>query len=293
MSDVDHGIARLAARQHGTVSRAQLVRLGISVRGIHERLRDGRLHLLHRAVYLVGHTAAPPLARHMGAVLACGPGALLSHRSAVELWELLPYSEHDLHVTATKQRRSRNGIVLHRSQPLDPRDYGTIDNVPVTNVGRSLLDFAETAATPRELERAFDEARTQRLLHNLDALLDRHPGRRGARQLAALSTAPLLLTQSEAEELLVALARKANLPLPETNVRVGPWQLDFFWRLQMLNVEVDGHRYHSLEKAIARNHVRDADLEERGIRVRRVTARELVHSKEAVVARIARALSGA
>jgi very-short-patch-repair endonuclease len=58
-------------------------------------------------------------------------------------------------------------------------------------------------------------------------------------------------------------------------------------------VEVDGHRYHSLEKAIARNHVRDADLEERGIRVRRVTARELVHSKEAVVARVARALSGA
>ena len=101
------------------------------------------------------------------------------------------------------------------------------------------------------------------------------------------------VTQSELERALLRLIAKARLPLPETNVRIGPWQLDFFWRAQQLNVEVDGHRYHSLEKAIARNYARDADLEERGIRVRRVTARELVNSREAVVARIARALSGA
>jgi very-short-patch-repair endonuclease/predicted transcriptional regulator of viral defense system len=292
VSHVDNSIAALAGSQHGTVSRAQLFRLGVSARGIQERLRDGRLHLLYRSVYLVGHTAAPPLARQMGAVLACGVGALLSHRSAIEVWELLQPSSRQVHVTVTGNRRSRNGLVIHRSAPLEPRDYGTIDNIPVTNVGRSLLDFAEIA-TPRELERAFDEARTQRLVRDLDALLARHPGRRGAKRLAVLNTAPPLLTQSEAEELLLALIREASLPLPETNVRIGPWQLDFFWRAQSLNVEVDGHRYHSLEKAIARNHVRDADLEERGIRVRRVTARELVHSKEAVVARVARALSGA
>jgi very-short-patch-repair endonuclease len=292
VSDIDHGIATVAAKQHGTISRAQLFALGLSRRGIEERLRDGRLHLLSRGVYLVGHRAAPPLARQMAAVLACGPGALISHRTAIEMWELLPHTAHDLHVTVIKQRRNRPGIVVHRSAPLDPRDYGTMDNIPVTNVGRSLLDFAEIA-TPRELERAFDEARTQRHIRDLDALLARHPGRRGAKALAALSATPPLLTQSEAEELMLALIRAAKLPLPETNVRIGPWQLDFFWREQKLNVEVDGHRYHSLEKAIAHNHARDADLEAKGIRVRRVTARELVHSKEAVIARIARALSGA
>lgn len=225
----------------------------------------------------------------MGAVLACGTGALLSHRSGIELWELLPPTRGELHVTVTRNRRTRPGIVIHRSQPLDPRDYGTIDNIPVTNVGRSLLDFAEMA-TPRELERAFDEARTQRLIRDLDDLLERHPGRHGAKALADLTGTPITLTQSEAEELLLALLRRAGLPLPETNVRIGRWQLDFFWREHHLNVEVDGHRYHSLEKQIARNHVRDADLEARGIRVRRVTARELTETPEAVVARIARAL---
>src|SRR4051812_30849660 len=279
----------MAARQHGVMSRAQLSALGLSRRGIDDRLRDARLHLLCRGVYLVGHAVEPPLARQMGAVLACGTGALLSHRSAVELWELLPSSRQVLHVTVTGHRRSREGIVVHRTRPLDPRDHGTIERVPVTNVGRSLLDFAEIA-TPRELERAYDEAATQRLVKDIKEVLTRHPGRRGVKALASLLDNVPALTQSEAEELLLALIRKAGLPHPEVNARLGPWQLDFFWRAYNLNVEVDGHRYHSLEKQIARNHVRDADLEARGVRVRRVTAREITNAPEAVIARIARAL---
>jgi very-short-patch-repair endonuclease len=289
VSHVDNSIATLAARQHGVVSRAELSGLGLSPRGIDERLRDGRLHLLYRSVYLVGHEVEPRYARQMGAVLACGTGALLSHRSAIELWELLQPAGHDLHVTVTRNRRSRNGIVLHRTQPLDPRDYGTIENVPVTNVGRSLLDFAELS-TPRELERAYDEARTQRLIRNFADVIARHPGRHGVKALASLLDNVPALTQSEAEELMYALIRKAGLPLPEVNVRIGRWQLDFLWREQGLNVEVDGHRYHSLEKQIARNHLRDADLEARGIRVRRVTARELQQTPEVAIARVARAL---
>jgi very-short-patch-repair endonuclease len=226
----------------------------------------------------------------MGAVLACGDGALLSHRSAIELWKLLPQTESYLHVTVTTQRRNRPGIVTHRSKPLDPRDHGTIGRVPVTNVGRSLLDFAETAER-RELERAVGEARTQRLIKDMQDVLARHPGRHGAKRLAPLLANVPSLTQSEAEEILLALIRKARLPRPETNVRIGPWQLDFYWRGEQLNVEVDGHKYHSLEGQIAGNHARDADLEARRVRVRRVTARELQSTPEVVVARIARALS--
>lgn len=291
MSEVDATIARIAATQHGVVSRRQLQALGLGKTGIRLRLRHGRLHFLYRGVYLVGHEVEPRYARQMGAVLACGDGALLSHRSAVELWELLAPAPGDIDVTVPGRLRThRRGIVVHRSQPLDARDYGRIENIPVTNVGRSLLDFAEIAA-PRELERAYDEARTQRLIRALDGVLARHPGRRGARALAALGDSAPLLTQSEAEELMLTLIRKARLPLPEVNVRIGRWQLDFLWREEGLNLEIDGHRYHSLEKAIARNHVRDADLEARGIRVRRATARELVQTPEAVIARVARALS--
>jgi very-short-patch-repair endonuclease len=289
VGEVDANIARIAAGQHGVISRAQLVAAGVGPNGIRERLRDGRLHPLFRGVYLVGHAVEPRYARQMGAVLACGAGALLSYRSAIELWELLPYTG-ELHVTVPRARPHRAGIIVHRSKPLDPRDYGRIEGIPVTNVGRSLLDFAELSSL-RELERAFDEARTQRLIRNVDDVIARHPGRRGVKALASLLDSVPTLTQSEAEELFLALIRKAGLPLPEVNVRVGPWQLDFYWRAHGLNVEVDGHRYHSLEKAIARNHVRDADLEASGIRVRRVTAREIATTPEVVIARVARALS--
>ncbi len=289
MGEVDANIARIAAGQHGVISRAQLVAAGVGSNGIRERMRHGRLHPLFRGVYLVGHAVEPRHARQMGAVLACGAGALLSYRSAIDLWELLPFTG-ELHVTVPRARPHRPGITVHRTQPLDPRDHGTIERIPVTNVGRSLLDFAEIA-TARELERACDEARTQRLIRNLDDVIARHPGRHGVKALASLLDSVPALTQSEAEELFLALIRKAGLPLPEVNVRIGRWQLDFLWRAHNLNVEIDGHRYHSLEKAIARNHVRDADLEARGIRVRRVTAREIATTPEVVIARVARALS--
>ncbi len=83
-------LAELAARQHGVVARAQLVALGFNRQAIAYRLKVGRLHLLHRGVYAVGHRPPSPLATAMAAVLACGPEAALSHRSAAALWRILP-----------------------------------------------------------------------------------------------------------------------------------------------------------------------------------------------------------
>src|SRR5215216_1822327 len=87
----DRIIARFAARQHGVVARCQLLDAGVTGRQIKLRLRNGRLHEIHRGVYLVGHTVPPPLAVEQAALLACGKAAVLSHRSAAKLWDLLPY----------------------------------------------------------------------------------------------------------------------------------------------------------------------------------------------------------
>jgi predicted transcriptional regulator of viral defense system len=83
-------IAAMARKQHDVVARWQLLEAGVTAHQIDLRLGHGRLHEIHRGVYLVGHSVAPPLATEHAALLACGEAAALSHRSAANLWNLLP-----------------------------------------------------------------------------------------------------------------------------------------------------------------------------------------------------------
>src|SRR4051794_2165762 len=108
---------RLPLGSNGVVTRAQLVAAGLGRRGIEWRVKTRRLHSLYRGVYLVGHAVLPPLAREMGAVLACGDGAVLSHRSAAAIWRL-PVTPSIAAVDVTvvaKMRAKRAGINLHRT----------------------------------------------------------------------------------------------------------------------------------------------------------------------------------
>ena len=81
----ERALAQLAARQWGVLSRAQLLAIGLGADAIEWRARSGRLHRVHHGVYAVGHTALRREGRFLAAVLACGPGAVLSHRSAAAL----------------------------------------------------------------------------------------------------------------------------------------------------------------------------------------------------------------
>src|SRR5919198_5537540 len=89
----------LADRQHGVITRAQLLALGYSRRAIEHRIAKGRLHRLWRGVYAVGRPEITEHGRWMAAVLASGPGAALSHASAAALWELLPFTAKTIEVS--------------------------------------------------------------------------------------------------------------------------------------------------------------------------------------------------
>jgi very-short-patch-repair endonuclease len=229
----------------------------------------------------------------MAAVLACGDGAVVSHRSAAHLWALLPYPapQHPIDVTVpSRHSRLRPGIRVHRVDRLDPRDVRTHNRVPVTTPARTLLDLA--AESPRAFEQALAEAETRHLVthRHLEAVLERNARRPGAGVLrAALARdASPAWTRSEAEERFLALIRKAGLPAPETNVRLGPYEVDFLWRPERLIVEVDGFRFHSSRAAFERDRLRDAELQTNGFRVIRVTWRQLADQPEAMLARLAR-----
>jgi very-short-patch-repair endonuclease len=288
---VDAAVAALAAAQRGVVSRAQLSAVGLGRGAIARRVSAGRLHRLHRGVYAVGHVALPPLAQDTAAVLACGPNAVLSHRSAAMLWGLIPRAPGPVDVTVPGHDcRSRPGIRAHASGALRDQDLARRDGLRVTAPPRTLVDIAGCVETTI-LERALNEALVQRLVSQ-DAVGDavrqagRRPGVAGLRDILDRLDGPRL-TRSEAEDRLLALLRSAHLPLPRTNTRIGPYEIDALWQQQRLVVEVDGYAFHSGRGAFERDRVRDADLQARGLRVVRVTWRQLVDEPEAVVARIA------
>ena len=154
---VERALAELARRQWGVVSRAQLATLGLGRGAIDGRLRAGRLRRVHRGVYAIGGAALPREGRHLAAVLAYGPGAVLSHTSAAVHWGLLAYDAPRPEVTAPASRTGVPGIRLHRTHSLDARDATDHRGVPVTTVAKTLLDVA--AQAPRShLEHALGQA---------------------------------------------------------------------------------------------------------------------------------------
>ena len=287
----DRIVVRLAARQHGIVTTEQLRACGIGRHAIAHRVTCGWLRRMYRGVYLVGPLQAPSSAS-MAAVLAYGAGALLSHHPAAVLWGLRPPPAQTMHVTvATRDARSRRGITAHHVATLHPSDATRRHGIPVTSPARTLLDLA-TQLTPRDLTRAVEEARIHRLATDvsLTEQLERYPTHRGAAALKRAIPSEPALTRSEAERRLLELVRAARLPQPEANVRVGRHEVDLLWRTEELVVEVDGYAFHSSRAAFERDRRRDAELAAAGIRVIRVTWRQIVEEPEAVVARLAAAL---
>ena len=173
----------LDGRQHGVVSRAQLHELGFTKYAVRRRVQSKRLLRLYPGVYAVGHDALTLDARRLAAVLACGPGALLSHQAAGAAQHLLP-SSPQFDVTARHARTKREGIVLHRSRLIHPDDRSNVRGIPVTNVARTLVDLADVLSEERlagavheaEVRRAFD-------LGAVEAALARLPGRKGRHKL--------------------------------------------------------------------------------------------------------------
>lgn len=292
--DPDGTIAALAARQHGVVTRRQLLAAGVSPDVLDRRLKARRLVRLHRGVYRVGPVVAPR-APEMAAVLACGDSAVLAHGSAAMLWRMVPGGRpgDEPEVIHPDGHPCRPGIRVHRLRTLRVDEVTSLDGIPITTPARTLYDLASTVA-PRELERALAEALALRLttLSAIRKLLKHHPRGRGTARLRALVDAGHpALTRSEAEERMLALVRDARLDPPEVNVWVAGFEVDFLWRRERLVVEVDGYAFHSSPGAFENDHQRDSTLAAAGLRVTRFTWKQLTNAPIAVVARLAQALA--
>jgi very-short-patch-repair endonuclease len=260
-------IARIAARQHGVVSLAQLRGAGMSKVAASRRTETGRLHRIHRGVYAVGHTRLTFEGRCMAAALALGDGAAISHTSAAALWGLLPPREGRIHLTISGDsgRERRPGISVHRSLSLIAGVTTRRNGIAVTKPARTLRDLHRIAPQPlyrRAVRRALD----LRLITDDELRPDAD------------------LTRSELERIFLTLCRRHHLPRPETNARVGPYEVDFLWRDRGLIVETDGFNHHGSRAAFESDRSRDAFLQSRGYRVLRLTHRQVLERASVVAA---------
>jgi very-short-patch-repair endonuclease len=274
----DEALAELAGRQHGVVSRKQLTALGFTRDAVRRRVERKRLQRLYPGVYAVGHTGLTPDSRRLAAVMACGPGALLSHRAAGVAQHLLPASSH-FEITLRHGRKSRPGIVIHRSRLIHPDDRSSVRGIPVTSVARTLVDLADVLSEER-LAKAVHEAEVQRVfdLGAVEAVAARLAGRKGrhklSRVLAAYQPEPHFL-RSEAERRFKRLCERHSLPQPQFNVHMAGQELDAWWEDVQLAVEIDGAEVHHTRRAFHEDRARDRRLAAHAIRVVRVTWRDL------------------
>lgn len=286
----------LIAAQHGRITRQQLVGCGWSARAIDGEVQRRRLLVEHKGVYVVGHASTSFEGRVISAVLACGPGAAASHRSAAQLRCYLPQDEpfRDIDVTVPiRSKRRRPGITVHHAD-LEAQDTRVRDGILTTSPARTLLDLAG-ASSISEFERAFDEAVFKGRIRNpqIEDVLARNVGRRGSARLRKLWQADERggRNRSEAEKRMAALIKAAKLPMPTPNGKVGRYIVDFLWATHRVVVETDGFATHGKRTSFEADRARDADLQALGYSVLRFTWRQITRDAYFVVARLAASLA--
>lgn len=276
---VEEVLARIARRQHGVVTREQLLAAGVSRDEIRWRLRKGALIRVHRGVYRVGHQAPSIEARYLAAVLACGDGAVLSGLAAGYVWGLLKGTAPPPEVTTTTERRIR-GVRTRRARRGDIT--GTKCNgIPITTVPRTLVDLSSLLQS-EDLARACHEAG---VLHrttprHVEEILRSRPNTPGAKQLRKVMHGDVHVTLSRLERRFLERLDRAGLPRPVTNKPAGSKRVDCRWPDRNLTVELDSYRFHNSRHAWELDRRREREAHARGDQLRRYTRDDVFEEPE-------------
>jgi Protein of unknown function (DUF559) len=286
---VDAAIAELANAQHAVFGLDQLRELGLSARAVQDRATTRRFHRIHQTVYsLVPRELLTREGLYMAAVLACMPGAALSHRSAAVLHGLRDWGHTSVEVTVPRRSaRTHSGVAVHRSTTLTAKDVTVEKGIPVTTIPRTLFDLAEVT-TERQLERAFDQADAVEGLdlHAINDQLARNPTRPGAKKVRHVLNTHYIgstPTENDFEDAFLMLTRSLGLPDPTPQFWIDPGdgdppiRADFAWPDRKVVVETDGRKTHGTNQAFESDRRRDQRLIAAGWRVIRTTWRQINH----------------
>lgn len=255
----DGKIAALAKRQRGYITRRQLLELGVGRESINRRLRSCQLIRVYTGVYAVGHEPTLPHDRAFAALLASGPDSAMSHGSAASAWRVFRGWQMPFEVTAPSVHR-RRGIRVHRAA-LAPQDIKRCLGLRVTSPARTLLDIAPRVRE-KTLRRALNDLRLagHLRLEDFAELLSRCPRHPGAKRLRSFIQAPNGPTRSAFEDAFMAFTGRFGLPRPQMNVKINGIEVDAFFPVERVIVELDGYEFHADRGTFRSDRDRDADM---------------------------------
>jgi very-short-patch-repair endonuclease len=277
--------------RHDLAPQSQIIAAGLSYDTVRRRVRTGRwTEPLPRVICRTTGTLTTHQWR-LAAVMYAGPGAVLSHATACDIWRLpVPTSDRIVvTVPAGRHPRSTNTVWVRQSQRgTRPR---LMDGLPVTRPARSVVDAGLDLDRRGSVDALMGRS-IQIGLVTLDDLadeLDRAPS--GGSRLLRLAMADVAQGSHAASEAqLLRLLRRSGLPMPEMNARVGTplgtRYVDALWRAQRKGVEIDGQSYHLGPVQWQADLLRQNAIQTTGIVLLRVPARRLWTEPDAVIAEI-------
>ncbi|MGH2910364.1 MAG: DUF559 domain-containing protein, partial [Solirubrobacteraceae bacterium] len=263
-------------------------------------VQQGRLVRRHRGVYADALTKISQRGQLLAALLALGDTAFLSRRTALALYGVRPVNLRAIEVTVVADHTPRHeGLRVHRTTIVpDDHEIRLIDGLRVASPSLALLEAA-ARETDQELDRLIAELARRNLLDldQIDAAATRRRGLRGVKRLRrALSRyrpptggrAGAVANASAFEQACAAWLRQhPQIPPPQRNVRLGPWELDFYWPAHRLALETDGEQYHRTPQELERDRVKDAWLQRHDRKVLRVTEFRFTHDRAGILGDLA------
>ncbi|HUG08841.1 MAG TPA: DUF559 domain-containing protein [Acidimicrobiia bacterium] len=289
-------VARYAREHHGLVDRDNAVQLGGSLHLVRHRLYTGRWDEIHPGVYYLNVTPATWRTEILASVMAAGPDAVVSHRTAAQLHGLDGVYGRPIDITVPyRESPEPESVIMHRSRR--PLDATVVDAIRVTTVERTSLDLAAMFGD-MALERVVASALRKKLT-TVEAL-DAHIGLRGGRGVAGTRRLRRVLavvagdrSGSFAEVDLGQLIRLAPIATPIQQLQIRFPQgdnayPDFSWPDRMRIVEVDGLEAHSTHEQLEHDLHRQNRLMQLGWEIRRFSARRVRREPQEVIEELTR-----
>lgn len=252
---LDAAIARLAAAQHGIISRAQVRSVGGNSGSIDRRIHAGWLEPAAPGVLRVGGAPATWESRVAAAVLSSGTDAAASHFTAAYLLGLTDQRPARIEVTTPRPQKRSRPWVAHRFRDLRPEFIAPLDGTAVTTPARTVIDIA--GRSPNAAARCADQAVRCGAMTYVDlagavesVARKGRPGVGEARRLVARRMSWEGRTESELEDRFRRVVSSAGIPLAAAQVEITDdagiiCRADFVYHQTKTVIHLDGYRWHA------------------------------------------------
>jgi len=149
---------RLAEQQGGYFTTLQAKQMGLSQRQLTYYVRSGKFLRVRPGVYRLVHFPSSPYESLYAGWLEVGLDAVISHESALALYDLSDVLPAYIHLTVPRTTSRRHvSLRLHTNQ-LGADEITHVAGLPITTVARTIADTASGGLADELIEQAVHEA---------------------------------------------------------------------------------------------------------------------------------------